>query len=96
MALDPTKIEQSAPGDRPRAKDSAALDHATALILRVCHLAGSASFVDGTGPDYRIAKQGRLSARSTGDLLFMTQSLGVNFCPAQQVAVHSQFDLAFS
>jgi hypothetical protein len=46
MAMDPTKVEQPAPRDRPRAKDCAALDHATALILRVCQVAGSASFVD--------------------------------------------------
>jgi hypothetical protein len=31
---------------RLRAKDSAALDHATGLILRVCQVAGSVSFVD--------------------------------------------------
>jgi hypothetical protein len=43
-AMDPSTTEL--PDPRPRAKDSAALDHATQLILRVCHLAGSASFVD--------------------------------------------------
>jgi hypothetical protein len=42
-AMDPSTTEL--PG-RPRAKDSAALDHATQLILRVCRIAGSASFVD--------------------------------------------------
>ena len=44
--MDPNTISHPDPGSRPRAKDSAALDHATGLILRVCHLAGSASFVD--------------------------------------------------
>jgi hypothetical protein len=46
MAMDPNKIEQSVPGDRPRARNRSPVDHATGLILRVCHIAGSASFVD--------------------------------------------------
>jgi hypothetical protein len=33
--MDPTSISHPEPGGRPRAKDSAALDHATGLILRV-------------------------------------------------------------
>jgi hypothetical protein len=45
-AMDPSSINLSDPGDRPRAKNRSALDHATQLILRVCELAGSASFVD--------------------------------------------------
>jgi hypothetical protein len=45
-AMDPNTISHPDPGSRPRAKDSAALDHATQLILRVCRIAGSASFVD--------------------------------------------------
>jgi hypothetical protein len=38
---------------RPPAKNDAALTHATRLILRVCHLAGTAAFIDeaGLGPD---------------------------------------------
>jgi hypothetical protein len=47
--MDPSSINLSDPPDLhgyPRAKDSAALDHATGLILRVCQIAGSASFVD--------------------------------------------------
>jgi hypothetical protein len=44
--MDPSKISHPELGDRSGAKDSAALDHATRLILQVCQLAGSASFVD--------------------------------------------------
>jgi hypothetical protein len=44
--MDPSTIKPPDLRGRPRAKDSAALDHATGLVLRVCHLAGSASFVD--------------------------------------------------
>jgi hypothetical protein len=44
--MDPTEIEQPDPGRRPRAKNRTALDHATGLILRVCRIAGSPSFVD--------------------------------------------------
>jgi hypothetical protein len=38
---------------RPPAKNDAALTHAGRLILRVCHLGGSAAFIDeaGLGPD---------------------------------------------
>jgi hypothetical protein len=43
-AMGPNTI--SHPDPRPRAKDGAALDHATQLILQVCRIAGSASFVD--------------------------------------------------
>jgi hypothetical protein len=45
-AKDPSTIEQPSPRDRPPAKNHAALDHATGLILRVCRIAGSALFVD--------------------------------------------------
>jgi hypothetical protein len=38
--MDPSNIRGG-----PRAKNRSAVDHATGLILRVCHLAGSASFV---------------------------------------------------
>jgi hypothetical protein len=44
-AVDPSSIDMPDSLGRSRAKDSAALDHATGLILRVCHIAGSASFV---------------------------------------------------
>jgi hypothetical protein len=44
--MDPTTISHPAPGSRPRAKNRAALDHATGLVLGVCQVAGSASFVD--------------------------------------------------
>jgi hypothetical protein len=39
--------------DRSPAKNDAALTHALSLILRVCHLAGTAAFIDeaGLGPD---------------------------------------------
>ena len=43
--MNPSTIKFPRPRGRPRAKDGAALDHATRLILRVCQLAGSASFV---------------------------------------------------
>jgi hypothetical protein len=43
--MDPT-IEQPDPGGPPRAKNRSAVDHATGLILRVCRIAGSPSFVD--------------------------------------------------
>jgi hypothetical protein len=46
MAMDPSTINPPDLRGRPRAKDRSALDHATGLILRVGHLAGSASFVD--------------------------------------------------
>jgi hypothetical protein len=38
---------------RPPAKKDAALTHSRSLILRVCHLAGTAAFIDeaGLGPD---------------------------------------------
>jgi hypothetical protein len=44
--MDPSTIEQPSQRDRPRAKNRTALDHATGLILRVCRIAGSPSFVD--------------------------------------------------
>jgi hypothetical protein len=44
--MDPRNINLPDSRGRPRAKDHAAIDHATRLILRVCQLAGSASFVD--------------------------------------------------
>jgi hypothetical protein len=44
--MDPNTISHPDPSSRPRAKDSTGLDHATGLILRVCQVAGSASFVD--------------------------------------------------
>jgi hypothetical protein len=44
--MDPTNIERPDPGGRPRAEKQSPLDHATGLVLRVCQLAGSASFVD--------------------------------------------------
>jgi len=53
--MDPTTINLSDPGGHPRAKDSAALDHATRLILRVCQLAGSASFVDDARESREVA-----------------------------------------
>ena len=43
--MNPSTIKFPRPRGRPRAKDGAALDHAAGLILRVCQLAGSASFV---------------------------------------------------
>jgi hypothetical protein len=47
--MDTSTIEQPDPGGRPPAKNHAALDHATGLILRVCRIAGSASFVVTSG-----------------------------------------------
>jgi hypothetical protein len=44
--MDPSTTEHPDPGGRPRAKNRAALDHATRLILRACRIAGSPSFVD--------------------------------------------------
>src|SRR5580700_11266624 len=43
--ITPSTIELPRPRRRPQAKNRAPLDHATQLILRVCHLAGAASFV---------------------------------------------------
>src|SRR3984957_19842322 len=39
--------------DHDRSKNDAALTHARSLILRVCHIAGTAAFIDeaGLGPD---------------------------------------------
>jgi hypothetical protein len=47
-----TEISVSDVGHSP-AKNDAALSHALSLILRVCHLAGTAAFIDdaGLGPD---------------------------------------------
>jgi hypothetical protein len=53
--MDPTTISLPDPGGHPRAKDSAALDHATQLILQVCQLAGSASFVDDARESREVA-----------------------------------------
>jgi hypothetical protein len=44
--MDPCSINLPDLHGQPRAKDSSALDHATGLILRVCRIAGSPSFVD--------------------------------------------------
>jgi len=44
--MDPSSINLPGLHGHPLAKNWSALDHATGLILRVCHLAGSASFVD--------------------------------------------------
>jgi hypothetical protein len=43
--MDPSTINLPDPSGRLRAKSRAALDHATGLMLRVCRIAGSASFV---------------------------------------------------
>jgi hypothetical protein len=48
-AMDPTTTNPPDPGGGPRAKNRSPVDHATQLILRVCQLAGSASFVDDAG-----------------------------------------------
>jgi hypothetical protein len=45
-AMDPSSINLPDLHGHPRAKNRSPIDHATQLILRVCHLAGSASFVD--------------------------------------------------
>jgi hypothetical protein len=42
----PGNIELFPPRGRLRAKDRAALDHATRLILRVCRLAGPTAILD--------------------------------------------------
>jgi hypothetical protein len=52
---------------RPSAKNDAVLTHATRLILKVCHIAGTAAFIDeaGLGPDgkdLRKAIRGRNTA----------------------------------
>jgi hypothetical protein len=44
--MDRTDINLPDQHSRPRAKNRSAVDHATELILRVCQIAGSASFVD--------------------------------------------------
>ena len=44
--MNPSAIELPDLPGRARRKDRAALDHATQLILRVCRIAGSPSFVD--------------------------------------------------
>jgi hypothetical protein len=64
-AMDPSSIKLPDSHGRPRAKDSAALDHATQLILRVCHLAGSASFVADAGE--ALAAEGVYAAVRTGN-----------------------------
>ena len=50
--MDESDISQHDYGRSP-AKDDAALTHARSLILRVCHIAGTAAFIDeaGLGPD---------------------------------------------
>ncbi len=44
--MDPSGVKLPDPSGHPQAKKQSALEHATRLILRVCQLAGSASFVD--------------------------------------------------
>jgi hypothetical protein len=44
--MDPSSINLPDLHGQPRAKNWSALDHATHLILRVCQIAGSPSFVD--------------------------------------------------
>jgi hypothetical protein len=60
-----SNISRSDPG-RARAGNDATLIHATRLILRVCHLAGSAAFVEDAGlaPEVREA----IRIRNTADL----------------------------
>jgi hypothetical protein len=50
--MDPGATSLPRPRGRPRAKDSAPLDHATRLILEVCRLVGPTAILDDTGePD---------------------------------------------
>jgi hypothetical protein len=44
--MEPSATELPDTGSRPWARNRAALDHATGLVLRVCQVAGSPSFVD--------------------------------------------------
>jgi hypothetical protein len=44
--MDPSTTNLPGPRGRPRAKKQSSLEHASRLIIRVCHIAGSASFVD--------------------------------------------------
>jgi hypothetical protein len=53
--MDRTTISLPPLCGRPRAKDRAALDHATQLILRVCRLAGPTSVVDDARESHEVA-----------------------------------------
>jgi hypothetical protein len=53
--MDPSSINLPDLHGHPRAKNWSALDHATELILRVCQLAGSASFVDDARESREVA-----------------------------------------
>jgi len=44
--MDPSTVYLPDPDGPPRAKNRSALDHATGLIVRVCRIAGSPSFID--------------------------------------------------
>jgi hypothetical protein len=53
--MDPGTINLPRPRGRPRAKNLAALDHATRLILRVCRLVGPTAILDDAGPSVEVA-----------------------------------------
>jgi hypothetical protein len=55
MAMDPGTIKLPGSRGRLRAKDRAALDHATRLILRVCRLAGPTAILDDARQSAEIA-----------------------------------------
>jgi hypothetical protein len=54
-AMDPSTTKLPRPRGRPRAKDRAALDHATRLILRVCRLVGPTAILDDAGGSDEVA-----------------------------------------
>jgi hypothetical protein len=76
-AMDSNSISHPDPGSRPRAKDSAALDHATGLILRVCRIAGSGSFVDDARES--LAAEGIHAAVRTRDTAALFDWLVMSF-----------------
>jgi hypothetical protein len=53
--MDPSTTKLPRPRGRPRAKDRAALDHATRLILRVCRLVGPTAILDDAGGSDEVA-----------------------------------------
>jgi hypothetical protein len=53
--MDPSDINLPPLRGRPRAKDRAALDHATWLILGVCRLAGPTSVLDDARESVEVA-----------------------------------------
>jgi hypothetical protein len=88
-AMDPSDISLPEPAGRPQAEDRSPLDHATRLILQVCQLAGSASFVDDARES--LAAEGVPAAVRTGNTAVLFDWL-VSILSYQGIADQIAFD----